>query len=232
MNKLLNGAVVLAAAFCCSIPGVVHAGLVGSLHDLSTTQTPQPCAFCHTPHNANTAQNGPAPLWNRKIDDMTKFVPYTSPTMNAICANTPNPISLACLSCHDGVSAQGMASAVTTSTHSLINYPTTAGGPSNYMPKCLGCHDQTRNEGNIYPRRAWQIGPDLSNDHPISVTYPNPGMPGFKAAPDQKNGWPDLKLYNSRVECSTCHDPHSTTFPTFLRKTNVGSALCFACHDK
>lgn len=225
MKAFTKAVAAMTAALCCSIPAAVHAGLVGSKHDLSTPQTPQPCVFCHTPHNAATGPDAPGPLWNRKIDDMTKFVAYTSPTMNGTCANTPSAMSLACLSCHDGVSARGMASAVTASTHSLLVYPKASAG---YMPKCLGCHGGA----DIYPAKTWQIGPDLSDDHPISLVYPQPGTPGFNTAPDQQKGWPDIKLYNGRIECSTCHNPHDTTFPTFLRKLNTGSAVCYTCHNK
>ncbi|MDP2369627.1 cytochrome c3 family protein [Rhodoferax sp.] len=54
----------------------------------------------------------------------------------------------------------------------------------------------------------------------------------------------DIRLYgtgsDSRVECASCHDPHgvpsggagSTFLPTFLRKTNTGSAVCLTCHNK
>ena len=34
------------------------------------------------------------------------------------------------------------------------------------------------------------------------------------------------------VECASCHDPHSTTNPTFLRVSNAGSGLCLTCHTK
>jgi len=33
------------------------------------------------------------------------------------------------------------------------------------------------------------------------------------------------------VECASCHDPHSAN-TTFLRKSNAGSAVCLACHNK
>ena len=54
----------------------------------------------------------------------------------------------------------------------------------------------------------------------------------------------DIRMYGngteSRVECASCHDPHgvessgsgSTFFPTFLRKSNTGSAVCLTCHNK
>lgn len=34
------------------------------------------------------------------------------------------------------------------------------------------------------------------------------------------------------VECASCHDPHETTYGTFLRMSNSGSGLCLACHVK
>ena len=48
----------------------------------------------------------------------------------------------------------------------------------------------------------------------------------------------DLPLYTDggsitiKVECATCHDPHTAAVPLFLRTTNAGSALCLACHIK
>jgi predicted CXXCH cytochrome family protein len=34
------------------------------------------------------------------------------------------------------------------------------------------------------------------------------------------------------VECATCHDPHQSVNPTFLRLANAGSGVCLACHVK
>lgn len=34
------------------------------------------------------------------------------------------------------------------------------------------------------------------------------------------------------VECASCHDPHTSDTPTFLRVSNTGSAVCLACHVK
>ena len=34
------------------------------------------------------------------------------------------------------------------------------------------------------------------------------------------------------VECASCHDPHTSDNPTFLRISNAGSAVCLACHVK
>jgi predicted CXXCH cytochrome family protein len=34
------------------------------------------------------------------------------------------------------------------------------------------------------------------------------------------------------VECGSCHDPHGTANPTFLRVTTTGSGICLTCHNK
>lgn len=34
------------------------------------------------------------------------------------------------------------------------------------------------------------------------------------------------------VECASCHDPHTSANPTFLRISNAGSAVCLSCHIK
>jgi predicted CXXCH cytochrome family protein len=34
------------------------------------------------------------------------------------------------------------------------------------------------------------------------------------------------------VECASCHDPHTSVNPTFLRISNAGSGVCLACHVK
>ncbi len=61
-----------------------------------TAQTTEVCVFCHTPHHARTDT---APLWNK--DNLASYTAYGS-----TLAGTSTDVSgssLACLSCHDGV---------------------------------------------------------------------------------------------------------------------------------
>jgi predicted CXXCH cytochrome family protein len=69
-----------------------------------------------------------------------------------------------------------------------------------------------------------------------------------EAAPNGTREKSDMLLYTRSVagidagaaqpfvECASCHDPHVDNIagnnPTFLRVSNVGSAVCLACHDK
>ena len=203
-------------------------GVVGSKHDLSSSTTTQICVFCHTPHGASDIAQ---PLWNRNITDLTAFQMYGSPTIDAVIDPLPNAPSLACLSCHDGVSAEGDASAVNPrDTHTLRNGPGPGSVPDNTsQPNCNACHNTGQ---GIYPRKLWRIGANLMDDHPISISYPTPDQdPDFNIPPDPVRGWPDVKLFNGKVECPTCHDPHNGQ-PLFLRKSNEYSQLCFTCHKK
>ena len=113
--------------------------------------------------------------------------------------------------------------------------PNQPGAPSKL---CLSCHD-----GSIaldaYGGAAGDpankitgsrnLGTDLRDDHPIAVKYPA-SDDGYATSPD------DVKLVDiggeDRVECTSCHDPHSDTFPSFLRADIGGSVLCLKCHIK
>jgi len=226
------------------------AGIVGSKHDLSTDmpadwQAYAPykkvCVFCHTPHFSNEAIQ---PLWNRRVtnmyapldDNVSAFIMYnsdTSSTLDGFVDPYPNSPSLTCLSCHDGVSSQGDLSAVNApDTHNLLNGPGPGKIPDTFVkPRCSACHDPANDN---FPPRIWRIGPDLTDDHPISITYPTPAQdPDFNLPPDplKVKGWPNLPLYNGKVECATCHDPHNGE-PLFLRMPNDYSQLCKTCHKK
>jgi hypothetical protein len=130
-----------------------------------------------------------------------------------------------------------------------------------YDNSCLSCHAPgTHTFATDF--RAAAIGTDLRNDHPVGVTFPATTGTGtdwntpasrivngqtVKFFDDTANGRMDkneIRLYDSgngpSVECASCHDPHgvpsagagSKFFPTFMRKSNVGSALCLTCHSK
>ena len=134
---------------------------------------------------------------------------------------TPTGSSMACFTCHDGTQAVGAILNLPNNTAS-ITY--TAGGLMNATGFVTG---------------TALLGKDLSNDHPISITYPttDPGLVAKATVLGLVNG---VKLFGTagseKVQCASCHDVHvqgtlGTTAP-FLRTTMVGSALCIACHIK
>ena len=230
---------------------VLAASIVGSKHDLYTGPSgpdgagQEVCVFCHTPHSANTdldkdgvpdhedAQRPPAPLWNRELTNVAGvFTPYTSSTMDASCDATPSPLSLACLSCHDqygggAVSALG-GGVAGGEQHVLVNEPNGSGSWPTPEGSCSTqtCHTVSGvGSGNI-----WQIGPNLGDDHPISLNYGTAVTQDVGNFNDPPTG--SVKLFNGRVECPSCHNVHDPQYVPFLRQPNNGSSLCYACHNK
>jgi cytochrome c553 len=91
--------------------------------DSDTGGVQEVCVFCHTPHGGRTdTSDGTPPLWNRADPSTTGYSMYSSVTFDGT-ATAPLGVSLACLSCHDGVMAMD----------ALINYSGSGGflGTSN-----------------------------------------------------------------------------------------------------
>ncbi|MCU7919885.1 MAG: cytochrome C [Candidatus Thiodiazotropha sp. (ex Epidulcina cf. delphinae)] len=180
------------------------AAIEGSVHDLSASGFTggEICNVCHVPHNTNATVQ--APLWNHTISTATYDI-YTSPTMAATAEQpAPGGLSRMCLSCHDGTVAVDSFGGSTGTTF-------------------------------IDPRA--NLGTDLSNDHPIGIRWLHVesnqclnchGIP--VTGPRGK----ELKFIDGKVECPTCHDVHNEEVQgvKLLRKTLVGSELCFHCHQK
>lgn len=165
--------------------GIASAQIVGSPHDLSptggdvqitsaATAQGQVCVFCHMPHNAN---NVGAPLWNRR-NSTTTFTMYSQANSSTFqlngtdtntAARTVGPVSLACLSCHDGQTAFNSLNqspmydvdAGRSSQGSNYTFTVVGGGAAATM----GDVAATNTEGSP------NLGTDLTNDHPISFTY-------------------------------------------------------------
>ncbi|WP_415397428.1 cytochrome c3 family protein [Sulfurimonas sp. CS5] len=182
------------------------------------------CVYCHTPHASRIG--GPIPLWNKpgtNLEAINGFKMYGATTANTVTAQQPQNQTLACLSCHDGVSAM----------NSVINAP----GTGNVYPDgvLIGTPTDAR---TMYDFNFLAVGlnGDLTDDHPVSIEYIE-GKASLRPITDTTDFYgatyiSDL-LRNGRVECVSCHDPHGTAgLPRYLRKLNDNSGLCFGCHDK
>jgi predicted CXXCH cytochrome family protein len=191
------------------------ADITGTSHDLTTQTTlltnagnSQICAYCHTPHSASPT-NTTTPLWNHE-DTSATYTMYDSPSINMVIAGAPAGVSLACLSCHDG----------TVAADQLINFPNST-GIANGTPGVFTLGDS--------------LGTDLSDDHPISLTYNVTQDTHFVAPDTASNTVNGLQLFGTngdQVECGTCHSVHDNANEPFLRVSNAGSALCLSCHVK
>jgi hypothetical protein len=252
-------------------------GPAGITMDQYRSDYAEVCVYCHTPHGAATSGAGAQlPLWNRTIVNRTyqAYSALNSATMTQPVTQ-PGANSLACLSCHDGQTA---IDSVINMPGSGRYLPSQAGGvnlaflntwsnPSGLGPavhanmtECMTCHSSTAGVvgAGATDFRAFVLGTDLRDDHPVGVRYPvNGSNPDFKNTNASlasvrffdtngntrldKN---EIRLYDTgdgaEVECASCHDPHgvpsagpgSRFNPSFLRIANTGSALCLACHTK
>ncbi len=234
-------AIFLIAACTALFAAQPATGVTGTFHDLSTTgyhamtNMTQVCIFCHTPHDAIGSVGGGnindqlIPLWNHTTSTST-FTMYNS-TNNPISMlqgtvdASPSGTSLACLSCHDGTLAVG----------AIANVPYSWPSPITYGASTSKWVDHTT--GIIQTGTPVYVGTDLTNDHPISITYRDDLDTGLKAAA----GLTNVQLFptnatGSKVQCGSCHDPHNygvnANNAPFLRDTMVGSAMCLKCHNK
>ena len=239
---------MLLVVSCTALFAVQPAtGVVGTFHDLSSTgyhaatNSTQVCVFCHTPHGAYgsvTSEDGLPisaqliPLWNHATTTGT-YTMYNN-TNNPIADlqgtvdASPSGTSLACLSCHDGTLAVGAG------VNFAYGWP--GQNPALSYASYTGTWMDTTT-GQFKAGTPVLVGTDLTNDHPIAITYRNDldlglkdptGLVGVKLFPTNTQG--------SKVQCGSCHDPHN--FGTagnnspFLRATMVGSAMCLQCHNK
>jgi hypothetical protein len=261
MKRILLGIIAVAAsvmlagsASAVSIgdygAGTAANGIAGSRHNMGafgkyvqTDGTSEICVFCHAPHHGGTN----APLWNKGVP--TGFTSYGT-TLAGTTVGAPGGATLACLSCHDGVST----------FDTLINAPGKGNGGSNNKiatdmgwvfkmpilgatalqldhfgdPNCGICHNSASKAGPV----RMNIGTDLRDDHPVSVTY-TAGKGSLRPTSDDiatidltsglattnanisQNRWavggaivgPGEAtiadlLRGGKVECSSCHDPH------------------------
>lgn len=156
---------------------------------IGTGPQSQICVFCHTPHGGNV--DAGAPLWNKASNSATVYSTYDELLSTSFNGDdvgsvflTPEgggapSVSLACLSCHDGVQALNV----------VANAPNTGigvGGNGNFDPTGFVTWDEldtivslrgTAAEGEEYfdtggGRNLWSsLGTDLRNDHPIGMEY-------------------------------------------------------------
>ena len=189
------------------------------------------CVYCHIPPE----EAGTEPLdyggidgWNRYVPALSRYQLFDSPTLNSKTGD-PNPISMLCLSCHDGTMAVDMVVfKPATFDPSLDNAMHMRINPADDIESCGKCHN-----GEVaHDITVKMLGTDLRNDHPISMRYAGLEYDDVDfRAPDSPNGFNNgVKLYNGNVECMTCHNVHDPSKELLLRAN--AEVLCFTCHLK
>ncbi len=177
--------------------GNAASGIASSRHNLGgfgrvlrTGSTTEICVFCHTPHHSNS---GAGPIWNRGAP-AGPFTAYGMTSSGSDATVIAGP-SLACLSCHDGVTtfdnivnATGKGGVVTGGQDRGLGFNMPVGnlfpgadhvmldafytGPSAI---CSLCHSSGSHVSSDYIS-GLVVGTDLSDDHPVSVVY-NEALP-------------------------------------------------------
>jgi predicted CXXCH cytochrome family protein len=160
------------------------------------------CIFCHTPHNSVPT----GPLWNRN-DPGATYTLYDNTVSSTIQAipGQPDGSSILCLSCHDGTIALG---SVVSRTNDI-----------SFVSGTI-----------VMPAGNTNLTTDLSDDHPVSFVYNSAlaaGDGNLKFPPS----YPVSTDENSKLQCTSCHDPHKNSYTKFLVTTKEASAVCLSCHS-
>jgi predicted CXXCH cytochrome family protein len=165
----------LATLLLAAFSGGASAQITGTKHNLGTSGpagqnrfsgTAEICVFCHTPHGADTS--AAVPLWNRTLSAPSAYQTYDSLGTSSLDGKTApvGSVSIACLSCHDGV--QSMSA--------VINAPGSGlGGDAAWTG---GVWTGPRQTAGVMNGVA-ALGTDLRNDHPIGIQY---GGGGYSTA--------------------------------------------------
>jgi hypothetical protein len=185
---VLGAALTAGSAFAAGDAG----SIVNTRHNLGSTgkgpngaaaaDTAEICIFCHTPHGGDTG--APVPLWNKRLTTAT-FSVYDqlgTSTLDAAVGDVGS-VSLACLTCHDGTQA----------IDNIINAPgsggfNSTGGGNNGLGWDWSKTDGTLDAngaftGGLAAGNIWQIGTDLTNDHPVSMQYGGGGYSRNNSGP-------------------------------------------------
>ena len=175
--------------------------------------------------------------------------------------NGTGEMCIVCHTPHNAITA-GVSSnaplwnhATTTATFSTyvgFDLESTPGQPSSSSLLCLSCHDGTvaldsfgGNTGSNFIGGGANFGTDLTNDHPIGVSYTDTEIASDGELQPLTNtytvpvvGGVDTVLNGllnngTTVECASCHDVHNkNTDASLLKVNNANSALCTTCHAK
>lgn len=147
MKKII---VLLLAIAMSASTALAGDGIVGSAHDMTmypgiSDPEGRVCAFCHTPHHADTVSGDYMPLWSREWTQVASFTQYDSGSLQATITDPMVGPSILCMSCHDGAVA-----------------------PDAYYgnPGTVALL-----EGDAYGEFGVGLAGDMSNDHPIGFDY-------------------------------------------------------------
>jgi mono/diheme cytochrome c family protein len=209
MFRKLAGLTAIAGLF---FAGAASAAITDTAHDFrdgagfgndAWNTTGEICAVCHTPHTGDAAVTD-APLWDHETVAVAQSYSVYDDTGLEGTVGQPASLTRLCLSCHDG-------------TVSLDSF---------------GAEKGTATGNELTAASTAFFGTDLSDDHPVSVTYEGTTA-GLFAAPQDAV----VQLFGTgTVECASCHEVHNEANVDngqyLLVLSNAASDLCLSCHNK
>lgn len=213
--------------------------------DITKLDERQVCSFCHTPviavGESVALPQEKMPHWQRSISPGHSFTIYDDIGRLGLGKPSVGSQSIACLSCHDAMQAFGIGKI--SENHPFgVPYRGSQLGKSgstfNVQPLLKGELDDEQK----YTRAAEHLK-SLEDFHPVSQGRIENRTIWWVSSSgvSSRRTRSDLPLYSRssealgsevpHIECSSCHDPHSSN-QLFLRVSNEGSKLCLTCHDK
>lgn len=221
----------------------------GAKHDLrvnsgKTTQdsiagaSDRLCSYCHSPHIP--AAGIKDPLWARAAKGGTSnWGKYSGQQLDAEVVDPSNPTSdqhknesNMCISCHDGTAMYTSASYVKR-PHVSGNSNWTGGTPVTFTAR--KSNYGTRGNNAIVGGTNYV---DLSHTHPVNFDYSDAVTAdgALYTAINAKYVYHDGtqkigRLFNDKVQCSSCHNPHMTD-TKMVQGTLADGKLCVSCHKK
>jgi hypothetical protein len=182
------------------------------------------CSFCHIAHKPGATPTGPGDLlWNHELSTVASYGVYSntwtgtfdgSATIADVGTSGGTTASSLCLSCHDGtVAVNNWYEPVTSSTFAPISET-----PAYFIP-------------------AGAVIRDLTKTHPVNFVYDAAlaTADGGLATPNSTlfvDDSEEVPLFNGRMECATCHDPHNGNSGIFTRDfpAQPSGSFCTFCH--
>jgi predicted CXXCH cytochrome family protein len=204
-----------------------------------------PKAAAADPETAPTPQKRPTPpLWGNQEEGSYRLTATLSAKNHPY--NQPTGSSLTCLACHDGALAKDMHGInVGNARIGAEANASWEGGLSQREAPPLSRVDHPisipyprKPNGMFVPEnpsvtyaRYWTI-PDL---RPEGYVLPANGTSSYLDLPQEKVSSPEIlstlvRTTSGRMECDSCHNPHSEKIRPFLRVPSA--TLCLVCHDR
>ncbi|MFY9269222.1 MAG: cytochrome c3 family protein [Candidatus Manganitrophaceae bacterium] len=218
------------------------------------------CTICHTDtipgQTAVSKEQGPPPeaalpkkatnppRWSGHQEKPYLLTATLSPRHHPY--NQPSGSSLTCVACHDGALATDMHG-INVDTPQLgapATKPWTKGvtrrgaPPLSRVDHPISILYPRKPDGRFVPEnpsvtyaRYWTL-PDL---RPEGYLLPENNASSYLDLPSVKVSSPELlsnlvRTTSGRVECDSCHNPHSEKIRPFLRVPS--QTLCLVCHDR